>query len=234
MHCFVGNSHVDQFNIPTYSSRTGQPIDRIYCMGASVKGLMNPNSISGLRSMILDYQSKNPSSKLVFFLGQVDLDFGYYYKCVKDNVKHDMREYVDNLVSLYEMFLSTYITNAFTVLGINPSVIRDIRHNYNVSFQCPNGATGFYSEVNRDLRFEDVGHIYSDSLETRCMFTKMFNQSLAGMCARRHFNFIDISPVLFDGNGVLKSKYVPDGEMHHHLKPTADTDMLEFIMPLLK
>jgi hypothetical protein len=54
------------------------------------------------------------------------------------------------------------------------------------------------------------------------------------MCARRHFNFIDISPVLFDGNGVLKSKYVPDGEMHHHLKPTADTDMLEFIMPLLK
>jgi len=233
MYCFIGNSHIDQFNIPTYSLRTGQSIDRIYCMGASIKGLMNPNSVSGLRSMILDYQSKNPSSKLVFFLGQVDLDFGYYYKCVKDTVKYDMREYIDTLVSLYETFLSTDITNAFAVLGINPSVIRDTRHNYNVSFQCPNGASGFYSEVNQDLRFEDVSHIYSDSLETRCMHVKMFNQALSSMCKRRHFNFIDISPVLFDDNSVLKSKYVPDGEMDHHLKPTADTDMLEFIMPLL-
>lgn len=233
MHCFIGNSHVDQFNIPAYSSRTGQPIDRIHCMGASIRGLMNPNSASRLRSMILDYQSKNPSSKFVFCLGQVDLDFGYYYKCVKDNVKYDMCEYIDTLVGIYETFLSSDITNTVNVVGINPSVIRDIRHNYNVSFQCPNGATGFYSEVNRDVRFEDVSHIYSDSLDTRCLHTKMFNQALAAMCTRRHFNFIDISPVLFDERGALKAKYVPNGEMEHHLKPTTDTDMLEFIVPLL-
>jgi hypothetical protein len=227
--CFIGNSHVDQFNIDSFLSNTSGRIDKLYCMGASIKGLANPNSVLQLKPMILDYQSKNPSSRLMFFLGQVDIEFGYYFKCVKDNVKHDIHEYIDNLVVLYEKFLASEITNTFYVLGINPSVIRDIRHNYIVSFECPNGINGFYSEVGHGIQFKDVEHIYNDSLETRCSYTKIFNQSLADMCRRRNFNFIDISPVLLE-EGVLKSKYVPAGDREHHLKIPDDFELINFVL----
>jgi len=232
MYCFIGNSHLHQFNINGYRSQTGHQIDTIECTGASIKGLVNLNSKLQVVPMIKEYQSKNPSSTFIFFLGQVDLDFGYYFKCVKDGTKHDIHAYIDNLIGLYETFLSNDITNPFCVLGINPSVIRDIRHNFNVSFHCPNGKDGFYSEIGQGIQFEDVKYIYSDSLETRCAYTKMFNKALEEMCKRRNFKFIDISPVLFDGN-VLKSKYVPVNEMDHHLKLTTDTDMIEFIFARL-
>ena len=43
MHlCFIGNSHVGQFNLDKYNGNHN--INNIYSLGASIKGLNNPLS----------------------------------------------------------------------------------------------------------------------------------------------------------------------------------------------
>ena len=172
--CFIGNSHLDQFN--TELSNTNHTIHKLYCVGASIKGLTNPNSRLGLNKLIQEYSNQNEDSILVFFLGQVDIEFGYYYKCVCDNIKYDIELYINNLVQYFEKYLLTSIKNKFIILSINPTVIDNIEHNFNVSFRCPNGYNGFYSNVSSNILFDTYKDIiYNDSYEKRFTYNKLMN-----------------------------------------------------------
>jgi len=97
----------------------------------------------------------------------INIEFGYYFNCVKENRKIDFDEFIIKLINGYEDFLKNNITNKFVILGINPTLIKDIHHNFRVSFRCPNGEKALYSQVNYEINFDDVKECYNDAYQVR-------------------------------------------------------------------
>ncbi len=214
--CFIGNSHIDQFkeniNGGLYPN---VKIDKIYSVGASIKGLVNGNSTLQLKEKILDYQNENSEAILLFFLGQVDIEFGYYYKCVKDGKKYDIHEYVSDLVYKYLLFIKKNIRNKCYIISINPTVIRDIKHNFNVCFRCNNGNAGFYSELNSYITFDNYkDSIFNDDYNIRYNNNKLFNTILKEKCIRQNISYIDLWNIIVE-NEKVKDIYFPTHIDHH-------------------
>ena len=222
MLAFVGNSHISQFNLPP-------TIVEIYALGASIKGLVNPESQLKFKESINIFITNNPLHSLVFFLGQVDIEFGYYYKCVKDNIKYNINDYCDDLIQRYESYLKTLTCN-FYVLSINPTVIIDnVSHVFKVCFREDYGKNGYYSEENYSYNLDDnVKKILNDSYETRFLHNKLFNQKLEQMCLQNGFKYIDFWNIVTENNQVIE-KYRP---LHndHHLRRIDNTDLLKYII----
>lgn len=222
--CLIGNSHTSQFNAENLSF-----IDIIYCNGASIKGLVNENSKLQLKRQILKYEEVNPESILLFFLGQVDIEFGYYYKCVIDNIKYNIDDYINELITKYEYFLINFIKNKFIILSINPTTITDIKHNFNVCFRCGNGHVGFYSEINNNINFDDVKEkFFNETFEERYFYNMKFNDKLKKMCEKNNFKFINLWNILCDKNNNLLEKYKPN-TLDHHLKIDYELNLIKYI-----
>lgn len=219
--CFIGNSHINQFNLKNFKN-----IHILYEMGASIKGLTNPNSKLQMAEKIRLFSENNPNTTLLFFLGQVDVEFGYYYKCVVDNIKYNINDYIDDLIIRYEKYLKTLTTN-FYILSINPTVIKNIEIIYRVTFCEDNGKNGEYSSVIPNFTFEDMKKYVDESFDKRFEINKLFNTKLEEMCNRNNFKFINIWDVLFE-NGKLKEKYLPIND-DHHLRIPHDFDLLNYI-----
>ena len=220
--CFIGNSHVSQlyYNIqnincedPTFYSNQ---IIAIYKPGASIKGLVNVNSKLGLIHSINKFINKNPSYNLIYFLGQVDIDFGYYYKCIKDNIKYDITEYISNIINLYENHLLSVTANKY-VLSINPCVLTDNERLFEICFREDDGKIGFYSEFNNLITYENYKD-YIDSYSIRYNNNRFFNNCLKEMCAKNNFKYIDFWH-LVEENGHVKDEYMPKRIDHHLLNP---------------
>jgi hypothetical protein len=220
--CFIGNSHLDQFNL----HNSGH--DFIYAMGASIKGLVNPNSKLQLKDKINNYKTSNPNSILVFCLGQVDIEFGYFYKCIKDTIKYDINFYIDDLIEKYISYLQS-IDKKIAVVSINPTTIKNTEHIFSVCFTEDNGKDGFYSENNKSIHYTDVKDMYlNQTYEERFEYNKLFNTKLQKMCELYAIPYIDLWPCIMDSNGI-KKEYVPDHE-DHHLKNNKDTIILNYFI----
>ena len=223
---FIGNSHLEQFNLATKKSEF--TFIKLGYLGASIKGLTNKNSTLGMNESILNYMINKPDALLIFFLGQVDIEFGYYYKCVIDNVKYDIIEYIDDLILRYEKYLKT-ITNKFIILPINPTVILDMKHSFRVSFRDLNGKESLYSDIRDDIKFEDVENtFYNDSYETRFNNNKLFNVQLEKMCIKNNYKYIDFWSVVVDEVGNVKPEYKTNGD--HHLANYGNHKILDYIL----
>jgi hypothetical protein len=230
--CFIGNSHLDQFKIEYLN--TNDQIDRLYSVGASLKGLYNPNSKLQLNEQIQQYSFENPEAILVFFLGQVDIEFGYYYKCVCDKIKYKVEDYINELVENFEKYLLTSIKNRFVILSINPTVIQNIEHNFNVSFTNNNGYNGFYSHKQDDILFDDHKHtIYNDSYQVRFYNNKLMNHYLKTMCIKNNLLYVDFWNIIMENECEVKAKYLYDHN-DHHLRITDDNEMIEYILNQIK
>ena len=207
--CLIGNSHTSQFD-------ETKNMDILYGYGASIFGLLNDNSRLKLKDDILKYQKNNPDKTLIFFLGQTDIEFIYYYKSVKQNKKLDINLYIDDLIEKYVYFIKTYITNNCVVLAINPHVIRDNIHIFNVNFRGsreydPNGTN------NENIQYEDYLHIYNDSYEDRFSYNMMFNEKLKIQCYNNNINYANINQYILDDNNNVKDEF-DNGRLDHHLK----------------
>jgi hypothetical protein len=216
---FIGNSHISQFFL--IKSSYGINADRLQFTGASIKGLLKTDSTIGLSNMIRSY---NFSDKLaIFILGQCDIEFGYYYKSVINNEKINIDFFISDLVKKYDMYLSS-LSFDFVVVGINPCVSDDIRHNFYVNFEdtfCYD--TNQFNEtgtLNNQIKFEDYLHIYNDSLEDRNKIHKMFNKELKDMCDYKDYKFVDIWDDITT-NDVINSEFKLD-KVDHHLKESEE------------
>ena len=92
----IGNSHLDQFKPHLHI-----PSENILQIpGASIRGLMNINSTTGLNKKIKD----SCPDACIFHLGLVDIEFGYYYKSFLANEK------LDKPYEVYNVATEDYIT----------------------------------------------------------------------------------------------------------------------------
>jgi hypothetical protein len=223
---FIGNSHLEQFNLHTKQCEF--TFHKMGFLGASIKGLTNENSTLGMKDSINAYCINNPDSILIFVLGQVDIEFGYYYKCVIDNIKYDISEYIDDLILRYEKYLNS-LTNKFIILPINPTVILDMKHSFYVSFRDLNGKLSFYSDILEDIKYEDVEKtFYNDSYETRFNNNKLFNERLEIICKKNNYKYINFWSVVLDEQGNVKQEYKTLGD--HHLSNCGNHNILDYVL----
>jgi len=194
--CLIGNSHTSQFD--------SNNLKKLYGYGASIFGLLNENSSLKLKEQILQYQHLNPKTTLIFFLGQTDIEFIYYYRSVKQNKKLDIIFYIDDLIEKYIYFIKNYITNDCIILGINPHVIKDIKHTFNVNFRATNGHTNGHTNGdpngsnNLTINFEDYTHIYNDSYEDRFKFNMVFNEKIQVECTKNNIKYCDLTKYILN------------------------------------
>ena len=211
---FIGNSHLDQFSCLTL------PIENKHIVtapGASIKGLGNPHSKTNLNGIISQFVDR--SNVFVFHLGQVDFEFGYYYKSALNGVKLDKREFIDQVISIYEKYLSNLPLRKI-VIGLNPTAINDMIHIFRINFldkDCGEsnkreGTGEFLTEAN----YKDFAHIYNESIGERNAFLRLANEALTNMCVRLDIPFFDLWPILFNNSkGELKEEYFTGGSNHH-------------------
>jgi len=215
MRIFIGNSHLDQF-ILNHSHGV-----LVLHPGASIKGLLNPCSITGLNKRIGDFT--NSKNTFIFHLGQVDFEFGYYYKSVLTGYKLDKAQFISGILSVYETYLQS-LPNKKVIIGLNPTAIDDMFHTFNINFndlECgPNNSIQETGEVNDSFNYSSLGHIYNDSIEERNTFLEMANQEMKRMCMKNGIEFIDLWPLLFDCETHTLGKEFHPGCLDHHIKPS--------------
>ncbi len=216
-YIFVGNSHLDKFKLP-------HTIPVIQQSGASIRGLRNCMSTTGLNKQIISTIQSNPNATLVFHLGQVDIEFGYYYKSVLKNEKLDMEVFQNELINIFKEFLSPLLCKKI-IIGVHVSAIKDLYHTFTVNFndtQCHiNNQIQETGTLNPQNDYSALGHIYNDTIETRNIYLKQFNDKLFEMCKELNILFIDI------WNETSSQKYQPV-HSDHHLVP--NVELGEFIM----
>jgi hypothetical protein len=221
---FIGNSHLDQFKLETCPR-----VVKIAYVGASIKGLTNPNSKLKLNTHIQTIIQSDPSPQLVFCLGQVDIEFGYYYKCVIDQKKYDIMEYIDDLIIKYEVYLKTLPCKVH-ICCINPTVITHMEHIFKVCFTEDNGKEGGYSGITSNLTFNEIKLQYlNDSFEIRWNMNVKFNEMLENMCKKNNYNYINYWPVLMNKDGTLQDKYKPIG-IDHHLNDCNSIELRDYVL----
>mgnify|MGYP000861068337 CR=1 FL=1 len=226
--CFIVNSHGGQFNLDKYNGIHN--INNIYCLGSSIKGLTNPLSKLQLYKKIDEYYHKNPDVTFIYFLGQVDIEFGFFYKQWKIQKKISIEDYIDDLITCYQTYLLNHNNYNFIILPINPNVITDVKHIFKVCFLENNGKDAGYSEETK-LKFDDVKHLYNLSHEELYYHNKLFNKKLKQMCLKNNFKYIDFIPMLLDKDGCVKQQFKPR-HIDHHLVCN-DTSILEYILDKL-
>jgi hypothetical protein len=214
----VGNSHVDQFK--SFEKISLYPFERIHVPGASIRGLFNPNSTTGLNQMI-NVIDTNPINYFLFHLGQVDIEFGYYYKSALANTKLDIPSFINDTVRIYERFLWQRKGTPI-VIGINPTAIKDTRHIFYVNFKdtmChANNKIQEVGDFIEERTYESLAHIYNDSVEQRNDALFSMNEALKTMCIKNRWGFIDMIPILNE-NGILANRFQYE-HLDHHVKPS--------------
>jgi hypothetical protein len=181
--------------------------------GATIKGLVNPNSKLGLHEDIQQIIKQSPDARLLFFLGQVDIDFGYYYKCVMDSVKYPIEPYIDDLIERYIKYIKQLPIQS-CVITINPTTILDMAHTHHVCFKEDYGVHGLYSSTT-NIPYESIRDIYlNDSYESRVSFCKLFNDRLEAASREANIPCINLWDEIVV-EGTIRSEYIPHGGDHH-------------------
>jgi len=216
----IGNSHIDQFK--SFENYSLYPIQKIHGAGASIRGLMNPTSTTGL-NQVVNKSDNSPINYLLFHLGQVDIEFGYYYKSALANKKLDIESFIADTVKIYTKFLQQR-KGTVIVIGVSPTAIKDTRHIFYVNFKdsvCH--ITNKLEEVGELLEertYESLEHIYNDSVELRNRALFSMNEALKTMCIVNGWIFIDMMPILND-NGLLAERFQYE-HLDHHIKPSEE------------
>jgi hypothetical protein len=220
---FIGNSHLDQFLL--HSIEMSKSI--VTSPGASIKGLMNTSSTTNLNTRILPHITSG--NILVFHLGQVDFEFGYYYKSALSNHKLDKAAFIETILSVYETYITSVVRDTpIIVVGLNPTAIDDMYHTYTVNFKdtmCSHinlqQETG-QSDVDNRYVYDRLGHIYNDTIVERNNFLYMANMRMKDMCRRLNIAFCDLWDILIDSTTTrLKPAFHP-GRLDHHIKPSVE------------
>lgn len=216
----VGNSHLGQFKLIEHNSHF--KIRLVQGAGASIRGLLNSNSLTGLNQQVNQYDI-DTSACFIFHLGQVDIEFGYYYKCALADTKLDINTFIADTIDIYTRYLKT-IQGNIIIIGVNPTAITDMFHTFYVNFKdtmCyQNNRVQQVGEFQTNRTYESLAHIYNDSIAIRNQSLLSMNNALQKMCAINGWKFIDMMPIIAK-DGQLAPQFQPT-RLDHHLIPSIE------------
>ena len=219
----VGDSHSFAYTLPWMATRDLLPV-WFACLGASARGLVNPQSRSGYGAMVksaiegLDRRLAAPIPA-IFCFGQVDVEFVYYYKLIQDGLPHSaerVTQFIAETVARYVAFLVEI--GRYRKLKVHAAVIfppclydETIRAGY---------INGRIVRINTDadLTFltEQVKTFDFPSLRERTDIHRQFNARLREACRDSGIPVIDLFDDLLR-DGVADERYMvePKGKDHH-------------------
>ena len=164
-------------------------------------------SKTGAFSMVYDYLEKNQVDKLVLNFGQVDMDTIYPSMCVDSTREYMTPEnFIDMILNRYLLGileLKKKIKN-IVLLGINPPSLRETKN--------------IFTNIGAEECFEDyMKYPYDFSLESRTVYSKMFNTKLNILACEHDMKYEDMWCILYDEERkTLKPEYFhPDTDDHH-------------------
>lgn len=219
-HYAVAGAKYDAWMLPIH----------LLCTGASATGLANPHSRSGygrlLRQTIRTVQSLPGADEVPFLLqfGQVDLEFVYHYRRVRDARQsldlEDYRAFCDRTLARYIQFVSELFAapdrRRVFLLSVFPPALSDAawQEGYVNADIAHRETAASVEELRSGIRGIEVA-----SLRQRTAIHAYYNDILRAACDRYGFGFVDGMTGFLGADGVIDPRFViPEaGGAEHHL-----------------
>ncbi|MFP5259596.1 MAG: tetratricopeptide repeat protein, partial [Acidobacteriota bacterium] len=210
-----GDSHVlPTFYCPRQFESLGFKAQFFSVAGASISGLGKNNSTLELLPKITRYiANKNPDYVLLKF-GQVDIEFGYYYKkFIKKERIPDMGVFMESLLEVYKKNIETLKDMTNLVVGcINLPSIFSRRH-------CASRTMGVITDVMPEGQCAAIyGKLLAlqPSILSRTKYALCFNAKLGEICREAGVCFVDSTSIFQDTTtGLLHSYNQSDFDQHY-------------------
>ena len=157
--------------------------------------------------------------------GQVDAEFGFYYKTILKREPLDFEQYSTKIVQAYVQACDKYKsrTKALVIKGINlPTISSRNRATFSVARQI--GVIGRHSTYNKSFAKRLVKRIESRLPEysERCARVRFFNGILQKECNKYDISYFDINGEIFDEtNNTIRPEFLPVSSLDHHVALTA-------------
>ncbi len=185
-----------------------------YIPGAAATGFSRKESrLRSYERISLGVRQLRPRF-VVYKFGQVDVEFGYYYRVVYKKDFLDIETFFHAVADLYiRTILHSHadISSIPIVSCINPPIIAD-----NKSFAIKVKATieGERRRMILDEKFDEIVCL-SLNIERRTNIARLFNSILKFYCNKYSIKFFDFFDLLTSGNtSIAKEKYINKFDTH--------------------
>ena len=177
--------------------------------GANILGLIKPDNFLCLKINLIIEEYGSKLKKIIFAFGEVDIHFSYFYNLIiKDiDLLTDKSLNFDIISKKYIEFIDSlkYYSNCpKVIIGPFPNTLLNEVEIYNrlilygiidkekfPSFNCLNQSIVFnFNQKNQVKVFE------------------VFNKYLSKYCQQYNLKFIDLSPICFNKNGIIKKNLI--------------------------
>ncbi|WP_372396107.1 hypothetical protein ABMY26_12820 [Azospirillum sp. HJ39] len=198
---FVGDSHVQSFEIAATFGLFRRPSRFLVVPGATAVGLRNPESHT---QAIVQFQQALlpvlPGVVPVIQLGEVDCGFVIWWRA--QTLGEPVDAQLTESISAYACFIDSLIDAGYGRVVVTGAVLPTI----------PDGQ--------RQGAVARARHTVTASLRQRTDLTLRYNERLAAEAARRGLPYIDISARVLDtGTGLIAEAYRSPNPRDHHLHP---------------
>lgn len=229
-----GDSHSLYFYKPFYINKLMPALDDINIIvrniiGATIKGFGNRQSTLNTLNIFKESIRNNSPNVIVFSLGQVDVELGFYYRKIIKRDKLSIEDFCNQLVEIYissvEEVLSEVNYKGLVVFkGINNTVLTYSQQN--AIFYTKKIITENIKEAKEIEKFTLILNAeYPNALE-RVNNHKVFNLFLKNKIKDKYLYF-DINNEINNEQGFVKLEHVPSKD-DHHLVDSVFIKMLHF------
>jgi hypothetical protein len=171
-----------------------------YQSKVSIRGLINKNSKLKYRNYIIDtLKNLNINTIVCLKLGQIDLEYVYYYKKFVKKQNINLLEFIDETLEIYMSFIKEIKNMGFRVIIISPNL--------------PNPK--FFLHVIQ----ESIGIKIKIEYIDLCNTFNIFNEKLENYLRNDNIDYFNIFPII--GTKELNNIYTLKDEfigLDHHLK----------------
>ncbi len=178
--------------------------------GCTAMGLLNKNSLSGWNKILLkEYQTLGSDDIVFFKFGQVDCEFTYFYKCLKENKLLDFRSFAEDSIDKYFEFIIKNINiKNLTVCSILPPVTLDNHIKECILTIRDHLSDEVFNEYKTKIKPFNI-----PSIEERTRNNKIYNEILKQKCIEHNINYLDLFTDLIGDNEI--TPYTTNSVNHH-------------------
>jgi len=206
--CFVGLSiKYDKYLLINENDKNFL-IKNINQDSVSITGLSNNDSKLKYNTTILNNINSNINNYYMFKLGQVDVEYIYYYKLFVKKENINIIDFYSKTVDKYILFLQSLPTKNILVCGINLTSWRDIKSYFKYLSYIINIDVISVSELLKDFTLfeKQKNHLlFNNILEKKCIENNI-----------KYFDLINECCNISDNEISVKNKYLNVCEDSHY------------------
>ena len=216
--CVFGDSHARCFR--TFRSAEFS-LDLQPISAATIAGFGKRVSSLGVSNQIIHYLNQSETDVLLLKFGQVDIDFGYYYKRIVKKQQFDSLSYSHELADIYFEFIkkigSALRHKRVVVFSINlPSLFSKanaLKHTSKIIFE---NDIKDQSLLERNLK--ELSDLLP-GIQERTNITLTFNNILGKKCFEENICYSDLTKECLDEKTkILKNIFHLEQDNDHHYK----------------